>query len=107
MAGDPSSLRFPNLRLTLLGFCRHKTSKPESGISHHGQAVQEEEELTLKLENYAVLTGLKLIHDDLPKLLKQRYGTELRSRTLVFIRPEIFRPFTHYLGNFNLLKMLK
>ena len=55
----------------------------------HGQAVQEEEELTPTLENFAVLTWLKLIHDDLPILVNQRYGTELRSRTLASIRPEI------------------
>ncbi len=37
-----------------------------------------------------VVTWLKLIHPDLPKLIKQRYGTELRSRTLASIEPEIF-----------------
>ena len=41
------------------------------------------------LENFIVLTWLRLIHSDLPKLVKQRYGTELRSRTLASIRPEI------------------
>ena len=29
------------------------------------------------------------MHPDLPKLVKQRYGTELRSRTLASIKPEI------------------
>ena len=36
-----------------------------------------------------VLTWLKLIHPSLPKLVEQRYGTELRSRTLASIKPEI------------------
>ena len=36
-----------------------------------------------------LLTWLRLIHTDLPKLVKQRYGTELRSRTLASIKPEI------------------
>ena len=31
----------------------------------------------------------RLINPDLPKLVKQRYGTELRSRTLASIKPEI------------------
>lgn len=36
-----------------------------------------------------VFTWLRLIHTDLPKLVKQRYGTELRSRTLASIKPGI------------------
>ena len=37
------------------------------------------------------LTWLKLIHLDFPKLVKQRYGTELRSRTLASIKRQIFQ----------------
>ena len=47
-----------------------------SSLSHHGEATTEE--LTPTLENFIVLTWLKLIHPDLPELVKQRYGTELR-----------------------------
>ncbi len=54
-----------------------------------GEVVTEDEELTLSFENFVVLTWLRLIHADLPKLIKQRYGTELRSRTLASIKPEI------------------
>ena len=36
-----------------------------------------------------MLTWLLLIHRDLPSLVKQRYGTELRSKTLPTIKPEI------------------
>ena len=36
-----------------------------------------------------VLTWLHLVHRALPKLVKERYGTELRSRTLTLIKPEI------------------
>ena len=32
---------------------------------------------------------VRLIHPSLPRLVKQRYGTELRSRTLASIKPEI------------------
>jgi hypothetical protein len=60
-----------------------------SPISHHGEPLTEDEELTPTLENFIVLTWLRLIHIDLPKLIKQRYGTELRSRTLASIKPEI------------------
>ncbi|XP_066019216.1 uncharacterized protein [Pocillopora verrucosa] len=60
-----------------------------NGLTHNGQAVQEDEELTPTLENFLVLTWLRLIHPSLPRLVKQRYGTELRSRTLASIKPEI------------------
>ena len=36
-----------------------------------------------------VLTWLRLIYRDLPALLKQRYGNELRSHTLASIKSEI------------------
>ena len=51
-----------------------------NSLSHHGEITTEDEELTPTLENFIVLTWLKLIHPELPKLVKQRYGTELRSR---------------------------
>ena len=60
-----------------------------NGLTHNGEAVLEDEELTPTLENFVVLTWLRLIHPSLPRLVKQRYGTELRSRTLASIKPEI------------------
>ena len=59
------------------------------GLTHHGEQVPEDEELTPTLENFVVLTWLRLIHPSLPRLVKQRYGTELRSRTFSSIKPEI------------------
>jgi len=38
-----------------------------------------------------VLTWLRFIHAELPKLVKQRYGTELRSRTLASIKSDILQ----------------
>ena len=52
-------------------------------------SVTEDEEVSPTLENLIVLTWLHLVHPGLPKLVKQRYGTELRSRTLASIKPEI------------------
>ena len=60
-----------------------------NSLSHHGEVPTEDEDLTPTLENFIVLTWLRLVHPDLPKLVKQRYGTELRSRTLASIKPEI------------------
>ena len=45
--------------------------------------------MTPTLGNILILTWLQLIDTNLPKLVKQRYGTELRSRTLASIKPEI------------------
>ncbi|XP_067660624.1 uncharacterized protein [Haliotis asinina] len=61
----------------------------DSGITHHGEAIAEDEEASPTVENLIVLTWLRLLHKDLPRLVKQRYGTELRSRTLASIKPEI------------------
>ena len=60
-----------------------------NGLTHHGEHVPEDEELTPTLENFVVLTCLRLIHPSLPRLVKQRYGTALRSRTVASIKPEI------------------
>ena len=60
-----------------------------NGITHHGAEVEEDEEMSPSLENFVVLTWLHLLHPDLPRLIKQRYGTELQSRTLASIKPEI------------------
>ena len=59
------------------------------GISHHGDRVQEDEEMSPTLENIVVFLWLQLLHKDLPGLVKMKYGTELRSKTLASIKPEI------------------
>ena len=59
------------------------------GISHHGEDPEADEEVSPSLENMIVLTWLRLIHKDLPSLAKQRYGTELRAKTLATLKPEI------------------
>ncbi len=58
-------------------------------ITHHGERLAEDEEMTPSLEKVIVLQWLKLVHKDLPALVKQRYGTELRSETLASIKPEM------------------
>ena len=60
----------------------------DCGLSHHGETATDED-MSPTLENTIVLIWLQLIHRDLPRLVKQRYGTELRSRTLASIKPEI------------------
>ena len=57
------------------------------GISHHDEFLAVDEDLSPSLENMIVLHWLKLIHQDLPRLVKQRYDSELRSRTLASLNP--------------------
>ena len=56
-------------------------------LTHHGEAVTQDEELSPSLENVIVMTWLHLIHK-LPRLVKQRYGPELRPRTLASIKSD-------------------
>ena len=72
-----------------MSFVEDNLLEANSVLSHHGDKVDEDEELTPTLENLVVLIWLKLIHKDLPKLVKQKFGTELRARTLASIKPEI------------------
>ena len=73
----------------LMAFIDDSLLKTDGGISHHTEVPAVDEELSPTLENVVVLQWLHLIHRDLPRLVKQRYGTELRTRTLASIKPEI------------------
>ena len=73
----------------LMTFVEDSLLTSTSNIRHHGVTVSEDEEMTPALENMIVLTWLRLIHKDLPKLVKQKYGTVLRACTLASIKPEI------------------
>ena len=60
---------------------------------YHGEIPYMDEYLSHTLENFIVLTWLRLVNPGLPALVKQRYGTELRSQTLSSIKPEISQTF--------------
>ena len=73
----------------LMSFTEDNLLVANGPVTHHGAHVTSDYELTPTLENMVVLTWLKLLHSDLPALVKQRYGTELRSKTLASLKPEI------------------
>ena len=75
----------------IVAFIEDNLLQQGGGITHHGQAVTDDEELSPTLENVIVVTWLQLIHPELPRLVRQRYGTELRSRSLASIKPEILQ----------------
>jgi hypothetical protein len=72
-----------------MAFTEDSLLKQGGGISYHGDHPLTDQDLTPTLENIVVLTWLRLLHPGLPNLVKQRYGTELRSRTLASVKPEI------------------
>lgn len=73
----------------LSSFVDDNLLKGGGSISHHGEVPENDEETTPTVENFIVLSWLRLIHPNLPALVKQKYATELRSRTLASLKPEI------------------
>ena len=82
----------------LMSFTEDNLLVTNGPITHHGANITSDEELTPTLENMVALTWLKLIHTDTPALVKQRYSTELRSKTLAFLKPEISQALDLSLG---------
>lgn len=63
--------------------------RKDGGITHHDEAVDEDEFKTPTLENFMILYWLQLVHPDLPKQVKLRFTTQLRTRTLASLKDEI------------------
>jgi len=75
----------------LMSFIKGNLLLANGNISHHGEVPGFDEEMSPTLENLVVLTWLRLVHPNLPSLAKQCYGTELRSKSLASLKPEIFQ----------------
>ena len=73
----------------LMSFIEDNLLLANGNISHHGEVPGADEEVSPTLKNLVVLTWLRLVHPDLPSLVKQRYGTELGSKSLASLKPEI------------------
>ena len=85
----------------LLSFVDDNLLKANGGIRHHGDHVTSDEEVSPTTENIIVVTWLRLIHPSLPALVKQRYGTELRSQTVASLKPEISQALDTLLDEVN------
>ena len=81
----------------LMSFVDDNLLQKNDKIKHHGETPTEDEEITPTVENVVILLWLQLIHKDLPKTVQQRYGTELREKTLASIKPEISKSLGHML----------
>ena len=92
---DLTQLRFQtdekpeDLYQRLVSFFDDNQVTGEGGLLHHGSAVDSDEDITPSIENVIVLLWLERIHPGLVGLVKQRYGAELRNKTLASIKPDI------------------
>ena len=73
----------------LMAFFEDNLLSVHGGLTHHGDQVTAKEDLSPTLENTVVFLWLQLIHPRLPLLVKQKYGSELRNKTLASLKPEI------------------
>ena len=73
----------------IMAFFEDNLMTTDCGVTHHGVAIDTDEDLTPTIENTIVVMWLKLIHPGLPRLVKQKYGSDLRNRSIASIKPEI------------------
>ena len=68
-----------------------------NSLTHNGAVLTEDEEMSPTLENTITWLWLKLLNPNLPQLVKQRYGPELRNKTLASLKSEISQALTSLL----------
>ena len=88
----------------LCAFYQDNMLSPQSQITHHGSRAAVEEDMTPSLENTIVFLWLQLIHPGLPQLVKQRYGAELRNKSLASLKPEISLALTSLLDELRMME---
>ena len=72
-----------------------------SRLTHKGRAPAVDEKLSPTIQNTIVLLWLERIHIGLPGMVKQRYGTELRNKTLASLKSEIAQALDSMLEELN------
>ena len=73
----------------MLSFVENNLLSPDLLLSHKGEVIAEYEDMSPTLENLVVLLWLQQLHTGLPAIVKQKYGADLRSKTLASLKPEI------------------
>ena len=61
----------------------------KNSLKHHDEVLANDEEMTPTLENVVCVLWLQHIHPSLPQLIKQKYGADLRNKTIASIKSEI------------------
>ncbi len=93
--------RYEDLYQRILAFFEDNLLTIGCGLTHHGEAIATNEELSPSLENVVVLTWLQRIHVGLPGLVRQKYGAELRNKTLSSVKSEISAAIDSLLAELN------
>ena len=73
----------------LMAFFEDNFLSVNCGLTHHGEKVTVDEDLSPTVENTIVFLWLNLIHPGLPLLVKQKYGSEFSNKSLASLKPEI------------------
>ena len=84
-----SGERHEDLFQRLQAFFEDNLLTVDGRLLHHGVAVSADEDMSPTLENTIIAIWLQTIHPGLPQLVKQRYGPELRNKTLASLKSEI------------------
>ena len=81
--------RHEDLYQCIMAFFEDNWLTTNGNLTHHGESIDTDEDLSLTLENTIVVLWLKTIHPGLPQLAIQRYGPELCNKTVASLKPEI------------------
>ena len=73
----------------LHAFTMDNLLQPSDGLQHLHDVSPAREEMSPTLLNTTVVLWLRAIHPSLPALVKQRYSTELRGKTIATLREDI------------------
>ena len=83
----------------LMAFFKDNLITAKGGITHLSEGLDSNEDLTSSLENTIVV----LIHPGLPLLVKQKYGSELRNKSLASLKPEISQALSSLLDELRVI----
>ena len=95
------SKRHEALYQEMCSFIEESLLTKDCGLTHHEEEIYDDEDMSPTLENLVVLLWLQLIHPDLPRLVKEQFGTELRRQTLASLRCEISQCLPSLLAKVN------
>ena len=70
-------------------------------LLHNGEKLESDEEMSPTVENVITWYWLHVLHPGLPQLVKERYGTELRNKTVASLKTEISQSMTSLMGQLS------
>ena len=85
----------------IMAFFEDSLLTANSSVKHHNDTFPTDEEMSPTLENTVTVLWLQLIHPSLPQLVKQKYGADLRNKTVSSIKSEISQALPSLLDELN------